>query len=187
MTETIYQNIVRSVEKDAPESVHLCAYPKADESLIDKALEDGMDKVLNVVVLGRSARNTAGIKNRQPIAKMYVSGIDALDEMYTALIEGELNVKEVSLGADASAFISYLIKPQMKTLGPKYGKLLGTIRSHLAEGDGIAIVGAVKEHGEYSFLADGQTVTLTEDDMLIEPTHKEGVCCGKPRRHQCHP
>ena len=174
MTETMYQNIVRSVDAGAPESVHLCAYPKANEALVDKELEQGMDAVLRIVVLGRSARNTAVIKNRQPIANMYVAGVDTLGDMFIELIEGELNVKKVSLGADVSAFISYSIKPQLKTLGPRYGALLGAIRSHLSEADGIAVVAAVKDGGSYTFEAGGQTVSLTEEDMLIEPAQKEG-------------
>lgn len=174
MTETMYQNIVRTVDKTAPESVHLCEYPVADETLINESLEDSMDAVLKVVVLGRSARNAAVIKNRQPIANMYVSGFDALDDMYTALIEGELNIKKVSFGADASEFISYNVKPQLKTLGPKYGKLLGAIRSHLAETDGLYIVNTVRANGKYTFDKGGETIELTEEDMLIEPTNKVG-------------
>ncbi len=174
MTETMYQNLVRSVDKDAPVSVHLCAYPKADESLIDKVLEDSMGKVLDVVVLGRSARNTACIKNRQPIGTMYVSGISTLGDMYTGLIAGELNIKNVLFGADLSQFISYSIKPQLKTVGPKYGKLLNAIRAHLAEADGVMIVNTLKAHGVYKFSVDGAMVELAEEDMLIEPTHREG-------------
>jgi isoleucyl-tRNA synthetase len=174
MTEAMYQNIVRSVDKSAPESVHLCAYPVADDALIDAELERGMDTVLKIVVLGRSARNAAVIKNRQPIANMYVSGEDAPGDMFTELIEGELNVKKVTFGADASDFISYNVKPQMRTLGPKYGKLLSAIRTHLAEGDGLHIVNTVRQNGVYTFDADGEAVKLTEEDMLIEPTQKEG-------------
>ncbi len=174
MTETMYQNLVRSVDKAAPESVHLCEYPKADASLIDKALEDSMGKVLDVVVLGRSARNTAGIKNRQPIGAMYVSGITSLEDMYIELIEGELNIKTVTLGADLSEFISYSVKPQLKTVGPKYGKLLNGIRVHLSEADGAGIVGTLKSDGVYKFSVNGEAVELSEEDMLIEPTHREG-------------
>ena len=174
MTEAMYQNIVRSVDKDAPESVHLCAYPVADEALIDPVLERSMDTVLKLVVLGRSARNAAAIKNRQPIANMYVSGADAPGEMFTALIEGELNIKKVTFGADAADFITYNVKPQMRTLGPKYGKLLNVIRTHLAEGDGLKIVNAVRADGVYTFDADGTLIKLLEEDMLIEPTQKEG-------------
>ncbi len=174
MTETMYQNIVRSVDKEAPESVHLCAYPEADESLIDAELEKGMDIVLKAVVLGRSARNSAAIKNRQPIANMYVSGIEEPGEMFTELIEGELNIKKVSFGADATEYISYNVKPQLKTLGPKYGKLLGAIKVHLEQGDGLKIVNTVREKGVYTFDANGETIELLEEDMLIEPTHKPG-------------
>ena len=174
MTETMYQNIVRSVDTSAPESVHLCTYPGADESMIDKELEKSMDAVLNIVVLGRSARNTAVIKNRQPIANLYVAGIDTLDEMYKKLVEGELNVKKVWLGADVSAFISYNLKPQLKTLGPRYGKLLGEIRTHLSEADPVKIVDTVRAGETYTFEAGGQTVELIEEDLLIEPIHKEG-------------
>ena len=174
MTETMYQNIVRSVDKDAPISVHLCEYPKADKSMIDEELEKSMDTVLKAVVLGRSARNTAAIKNRQPIANMYVSGLEDPSESFVELIEGELNIKKVTFGADASDFISYNVKPQMRTLGPKYGKLLNAIRTHLSEGDGLQIVNTVRADGIYKFDVNGETVELTEEDMLIEPTHKEG-------------
>jgi len=174
MTESMYQNLVRSVEKDAPESVHLCDYPLADESLVDRALEEGMDKVLDVVVLGRSARNAAGIKNRQPVANMFVSGIDSMEDMYVKLIEGELNIKKVSFGADLGSFISYDIKPQLKTVGPKYGKLLNGIRGHLSGADGAEIVKTLKTQGVYKFSVDGNEVALTEEDLLIEPTHREG-------------
>ena len=174
MTEEMYQNIVRSVDKDAPESVHLCSYPEADDSLIDEALEQSMDAVLKAVVLGRSARNTAAIKNRQPIENMYVAGLDNPGDSFIRLIEGELNIKNVIFGVDAADFMSYNIKPQMRTLGPKYGKLLNQIRTHLAEGDGLMIVNKVRADGVYTFNADGTAIELTEEDMLIDPTHKEG-------------
>ena len=174
MTETMYQNIVRSVDAAAPVSVHLCEYPKADTSHIDKELEKGMDAVLRVVVLGRAARNTASIKNRQPIANMFVAGIDDPGAMYTELIEGELNIKKVTYGADTSQYVSYSIKPQLKTLGPKYGKLLNAIRTHLSEGDGVKIVNTVRSEGAYSFEAEGQNVILAEEDMLIEPVQRAG-------------
>jgi isoleucyl-tRNA synthetase len=174
ITETMYQNLVRSVDSAAPESVHLCRFPAADEKYIDKALEEGMDTVLKVVVLGRSARNTASIKNRQPIARMYVAGLDDPGDMFTELIEGELNIKHVSFGADVAQYIAYSIKPQLKTLGPKYGRLIGAIREHLASGDGVDIVNAVRGGGTYSFTVDGTEVALTEEDLLIEPKQKEG-------------
>ena len=174
MTETMYQNIVRSVDQSAPVSVHLCEYPKADMSRVDKDLEKGMDAVLRVVVLGRAARNTAALKNRQPIANMFVAGVEDPGNMYTELIMGELNIKQVTYGADTSQYVSYSIKPQMKTLGPKYGKLLNAIRTHLAEGDGVKIVGTVRSEGAYSFEAEGQNVILAEEDMLIEPVQRAG-------------
>jgi isoleucyl-tRNA synthetase len=174
MTETIYQNIVRSVNPDAPESVHLTAYPKADMSRVDKELERGMDAVLRVVVLGRAARNTASIKNRQPIANMFVAGIDDPGAMYTELIEGELNIRKVSYGADTSEYVSYSVKPQLKTLGPKYGRLLNAIRNHLTGGDGLMIVNTVRAEGKYVFDANGSNVTLSEEDMIIEPVQRPG-------------
>ncbi|NLT97685.1 MAG: class I tRNA ligase family protein, partial [Christensenellaceae bacterium] len=174
ITETMYQNLVRSVDSAAPESVHLCSFPVADEKYIDKALEEGMDAVLKVVVLGRSARNTAGIKNRQPVANMFVAGLPDPGEMFTELIEGELNIKQVSFGADVAQYIAYSIKPQLKTLGPKYGRLINAIREHLSSGDGVDIVSAVRGGGTYSFTVDGTEVALTEEDLLIEPRQKEG-------------
>ena len=174
MAESIYQNLVRTVDKQAPLSVHLCDYPKADESVIDTELEVNMDAVQNVVVLGRACRNTANIKNRQPIGTIFVSGIDHLDKLYLDVIKGELNVKNVELGAAAEEYISYNVKPQLKTLGPKYGKLLGGIRNHLANADGNAIVDAVKDGGIYSFEVDGNKIELAEGDLLVEPKQKEG-------------
>lgn len=174
MTESIYQNIVCSVDKNAPISVHLADYPVADETRIDKELEDDMEAVLKVVTLGRACRNEANIKNRQPIGKLYVGGIEALPDMYLDVIKGELNVKEVHLGAASSEYITYNVKPQLRTLGPKYGKLLGGIRQHLQSADGSKLVAAVKKDGVYKFDVNGSPVELTEDDMLIEPVEKEG-------------
>ena len=174
MAETIYQNIVRSVAKDAPLSVHLCDYPVADETLMDSELEANMEAVKETVALGRACRNTANIKNRQPIGTMYVSGISHLSDIYTDVIKGELNVKQVELGAAAEEYISYHVKPQMRTLGPKYGKLLSAIRSHLASADGGKIVGIVQSGNAYTFDVDGQTVELAQEDLLIEPIQKEG-------------
>ncbi len=174
VSESIYQNLVRSVDKNAPESVHLCAYPKADEAMIDSELEANMDAVLNVAQLGRACRNTSGIKNRQPLGKIYLSGIGSLPEAFLDVIRGELNVKEVELGAAAEEFISYVIKPQLKTVGPKYGKLLNGIRAHLQNADGAEIVSIVRGGGVYAFEVDGQKVELSEGDLLIEPTQKPG-------------
>ena len=174
IAETIYQNLVRSVDKNAPESVHLCAYPMADAARIDEKLEENMDSVLSIVTLGRACRNTAGLKNRQPLSALYVGGVEQLPEQYQEVIKGELNVKNVQLGAAMEQFITYQVKPQLKTLGPKYGKLLGAIRSHLAEADGSAVVKAVANGGAYTFAANGAEVSLTEADLLIEPMQKEG-------------
>ena len=174
MTETMYQNIVRSVDKNAPESIHLTSYPVCNESRIDEKLEKDMQNVLDVVVLGRACRNEANIKNRQPIGKLFVAGVDELPENLAEVIRGELNVKEVGMGAAAEEYITYNVKPQLKTLGPKYGKLLGAIRNHLAEADGGAIVAAVEDGGVYSFEAQGNKIELSKDDLLIEPKEKEG-------------
>lgn len=174
IAESIYQNIVRSVDKNAPVSIHLTSYPVADESRIDEEMEADMDYVLRIVVLGRACRNAAAIKNRQPIGCLYVGGLNELPDSYADIVKGELNVKEVKLGAAASEYITYNVKPQMRTLGPKYGKLLGKIKKHLAEGDGMKMVEAVKDGGLYTFELDGTTIELAESDMLIEPVQKEG-------------
>ena len=172
--ETIYQNLVRSVDQNAPESVHLCGYPMADVSRIDEQLEENMERVLKIVTLGRACRNTAGLKNRQPLSTMYVGGVEQLPEQYLEIIKGELNIKAVKLGAEMEQFITYQIKPQLRTLGPKYGKLLGGIRAHLSQADGSAIVKAVAGGGVYRFEVNGQPVSLAEEDLLIEPMQKEG-------------
>ena len=174
MAESIYQNLVRSVDQNAPESVHLTRFPQADESRIDRELEEHMKSALDIVVLGRACRNTAGIKNRQPVAKLFVSGVDQLPESFADVIRGELNVKEIELGASSSEFITYLIKPQLRTVGPKYGKVLGQIKAHLAQADGKAICDAVQGGGTYEFSAGDTAVVLSEEDLLIQPTQKEG-------------
>ena len=136
MTEEIYQNMVRSIDKNAPESIHLCDFPVADEAMIDKKLEENMEESLDIVVMGRAARNAANIKNRQPIGTMYVKAPHTLDEYFKNIIEDELNVKEVVFKDDISDLTSYSFKPQLKTVGPKYGKQLGGIREYLAAVDG---------------------------------------------------
>ena len=181
IAETIYQNLVRSVDKNAPESVHLCAYPMADMARIDAKLEENMDSVLSIVTLGRACRNTAGLKNRQPLSALYVGGVEQLPEQYQEVIKGELNVKNVQLGAEMEQFITYQVKPQLKTLGPKYGKLLGAIRSHLAEADGSAIVKAVANGGSYTFAVNGEEVALAEEDLLIQPMQREGFAVETER------
>ena len=167
MSETMYQNMIRTVDKDAPESIHLCDWPKKDESFIDPELEANMAAVLDIVVLGRSARNAANIKNRQPVASMYVQG-KALPDMYVSIIADELNVKEVRFVDDASSFISYRVKPQLKTLGPRYGKLLPKINQYLAgEGVGNAVVAAHNRGESYKFDIDGTEISLAAEDVLV--------------------
>ena len=168
MTEEIYQNLVRSVDTKAPESIHLCDYPVADNSLIDKSLEDSMDEVLNVVVLGRAARNAANIKNRQPIGNMYIKAEETLGELYTQIIREELNVKNVEFREDVENFVSYSFKPQLKTVGPKYGKLLGKIREVLTNLDGAKAMAELKSNGSLDFDFDGEKVSLTNEDLLID-------------------
>ena len=168
MTEEIYQNLVRSLDSTAPESIHLCDYPVADESLIDETLEYAMEEVLNVVILGRAARNAANIKNRQPIGKMFVGAPKALDATFTAIIADELNVKEVEFTTDAGAFLSYNIKPNLKTVGPKYGKQLGEIRTLLAAADGTALKRELDAAGKITLQTAGGKVELAPEDLLIE-------------------
>ena len=173
MTEDIYQNLVRNIDQTAPESIHLCDFPTVHEEMIDKDLEEKMDEVLKVVVMGRAARNTAGIKNRQPIGRMFVKG-KVLPEFYQEIIEDELNVKKVEFTDDVRAFTSYSFKPQLKTVGPKYGKQLGNIRKALSEIDGNMAMDTLNEKGALVFEFDGQTVELTKDDLLIDMAQMEG-------------
>ena len=174
MSETMYQNMVRTVDKGAPESIHLCDWPKKDESFIDPELEANMAAVLDIVVLGRSARNAANIKNRQPVASMYVQG-KALPDMYVSIIADELNVKEVRFVDDASSFISYRVKPQLKTLGPRYGKLLPKINQYLAgEGVGNAVVAAHNRGESYKFDIDGTEISLAAEDVLVSTEENAG-------------
>ena len=174
MSETMYQNMVRTVDKSAPESIHLCDWPHKDESFIDPELEANMAAVLDIVVLGRSARNAANIKNRQPVASMYVQG-KALPDMYVSIIADELNVKEVRFVDDASSFISYRVKPQLKTLGPRYGKLLPKINQYLAgEGVGNAVVAAHNRGESYKFDIDGTEISLSAEDVLVSTEENAG-------------
>nr|WP_314758371.1 isoleucine--tRNA ligase [uncultured Lachnoanaerobaculum sp.] len=168
MTEEIYQNLVRSVDKDAPESIHLTDFPTVNEEFIDKELEISMDEVLDIVVLGRAARNSANIKNRQPIGNMYVKAENVLDPFYVEIIEDELNVKAVEFKDDVEEFVSYSFKPQLKTVGPKYGKLLGKIKEALASLDGHAAMKFLNDTGSVDFEFDGEIVSLGREDLLIE-------------------
>ena len=173
MAEEMYQNLVRSVDPTAPESVHLCDFPTADESLIDESLNTQMSALLSVVGLGRACRAAANLKVRQPLSTLYVKGT-SFDEAFSALAEDELNVKKVVFTDDARAFTTYNLKPQMRTLGPKYGKLLGRIGQHLKEMDGNDVVDAFNRGEDVSFTLDGTEVTLSRDDVLTEATQKPG-------------
>ena len=174
MAEEMYQNMVRTVDKNAPESVHLCDWPKADASFINPELEANMAAVLDIVVLGRSARNSANIKNRQPIGTMYVQG-GKLPDMYVSIIADELNVKKVEFVDDASSFITYKVKPQLKTLGPRYGKILPKINAYLAgEGIGNAVVAAHNAGENYKFELEGTQVLLSREDVLVSTEQSAG-------------
>ena len=174
MTEDIYQNLVRSIDKDAPESIHLCDFPVANKEWIDKDLEANMDHLLNIVVMGRACRNTANIKNRQPLAAMYVKAGYELSDYFTDIIADELNVKEVKFTDNIENFISYSFKPQLKTVGPKYGKLLNGIRKTLSELDGNKAMAELRANGELKLDIDGNEVVLSEGDLLIETAQMEG-------------
>lgn len=174
MTEQIYQNLVCSVDKTAPESIHLCDYPVAEESFIDKQLEVDMDEVLKIVVMGRAARNTANIKNRQPIGQMFVKAPHSLPVFYQEIIEEELNVKKVVFTDDVRDFTSYSFKPQLKTVGPKYGKQLGSIKNALSEINGNEAMDTLNETGALTFTFDGTEVVLTKEDLLIDTAQTEG-------------
>lgn len=174
MTEEIYQNLVRTNDKNAPESIHLCDFPVADEKMIDKQLEESMEEVLGIVVMGRAARNAANIKNRQPIGTMYVKAPHTLSDYFKDIIEDELNVKEVVFKDDVSDLTSYSFKPQLRTVGPKYGKQLGGIKKYLEEVDGTAAMKQLKAEGALKFDVDGATVSLTEEDLLIDVAQKAG-------------
>lgn len=174
MTEEIYRNLVCSVDKEAPESIHLCDFPAADESMIDQKLEESMEEVLKIVVMGRAARNTANIKNRQPIGTMYVKAEKVLDDFYQDIIREELNVKQIVFAEDVSAFTTYSFKPQLKTVGPKYGKQMGGIKAYLASMDGSAAMETLKTAGALTFAVEGTEVSLAQEDLLIEMAQKEG-------------
>ena len=174
MTEEIYRNIVVNVDKNAPESIHFCDFPEVNEEWIDTKLEEDMDHVLQIVVQGRACRNTANIKNRQPIGKMYVKAAFELSDFYKYIIADELNVKEVVFTDDVSAFTSYSFKPQLRTVGPKYGKKLNAIRQYLGSVDGNAAMNELKTTGKLTFDADGDQVELLEEDLLIDAAQMPG-------------
>ncbi len=174
MTEEIYQNLVRTNDKKAPESIHLCDFPKAEEDMIDEKLEESMEEVLDIVVMGRAARNAANIKNRQPIGTMYVKAPHKLDEYFVDIIADELNVKEVVFKDDVSDLTSYSFKPQLRTVGPKYGKQLGGIKKYLEEVDGTKAMKELKAEGALTFEVSGVEISLSEEDLLIDVAQKAG-------------
>ncbi len=174
MTEEIYLNLVRTNDKTAPESIHLCDFPAANDAMIDKKLEENMEEVLDIVVMGRAARNAANIKNRQPIGTMYVKAPHTLEEYFKNIVEDELNVKEVVFKEDVSDLTSYSFKPQLKTVGPRYGKQLGGIREYLSAVDGTQAMKQLKAEGALRFEVDGVEISLGEEDLLIDVAQKAG-------------
>ena len=174
MTEEIYQNMVRSVDQNAPESIHLCDFPVSKKEWIDKKLEENMEEALDIVVMGRAARNAANIKNRQPIGVMYVKAAHTLSDYFKDIIEEELNVKDVVFKDDVSDLTSYSFKPQLRTVGPKYGKQLGGIKKYLEEVDGTKAMKQLKEEGAIRFTVEGSEISLAEEDLLIDVAQKEG-------------
>jgi isoleucyl-tRNA synthetase len=174
MTEDIYRNLVCTIDKEAPISVHLCDFPAANEALIDGELEERMDEVLKVVALGRACRNGAAIKNRQPLSKMYVAADFTLPAFFTEIIEEELNLKAVEFTSDISAFTSYTFKPQLRTVGPKYGKHLGGIKAYLSAVDGNAAMAELEANGAIKFEDRGEEIVLTKEDLLIDSAKMPG-------------
>ena len=174
MTEDIYRNLVCSIDKQAPESIHLCDFPQVRTEWIDKELEKNMDEVLRIVVMGRACRNAANIKNRQPIARMFVKAPYELEGYYQEIICDELNVKAVSFTDDVRAFTTYTFKPQLKTVGPKYGKSLNGIRAYLGAMDGSRAMEELEEKGNLIFDVNGVSVVFEEEDLLIDTARLEG-------------
>ena len=174
MTEDIYQNLVKTVDQSAPESIHLCDYPKVEEGWIDKQLEEDMGHLLEIVVMGRACRNAANIKNRQPISRMYVKSSFSLSEFYKTIIEDELNIKAVEFTDSISEFITYTFEPQLKTVGPKFGKLVGAVRNALGNVNGNAAMDQIRANGQLKLDINGEEIILSEEDLLIESAQKEG-------------
>ena len=174
MTEEIYQNLVRSVDQNAPESIHLCMFPEVNEDQIDTELEQNMEHVLKLVVMGRACRNTSNIKNRQPIGQMFVKAAFDLPEFYQDIVADELNVKNVKFTDDVRDFTSYSFKPQLKTVGPKYGKMLGGIKAALNDIDGNAAMDELNATGALKLDVNGQEIELFKEDLLIDTAQIEG-------------
>ena len=174
MTEQIYQILVRSIDKDAPESIHLCSFPEVHEEQIDKELENNMEHVLDLVVMGRACRNASNIKNRQPIGQMFVKADFELSEFYQEIVADELNVKNIKFTDDVRDFTSYSFKPQLKTVGPKYGKMLGGIKAALNDIDGNAAMDELNTTGVLKLDVNGQEIELFKEDLLIDTAQIEG-------------
>ena len=174
MTEDIYQNLVVRVDKSAPESIHLCDFPVANENYINTELEKDMEEVLDIVVVGRACRNTANIKNRQPIGNMFIKAESKLSDFYLDIIKDELNVKEVEFKDDVRDFTSYSFKPQLKTVGPKFGKMLNQIRTALTNLDGNEAMDEINATGALKLNIDGQDIELLKEDLLIDIAQVEG-------------
>ena len=174
MTEDIYRNLVCGIDKSAPESIHLCDFPVANEAHIDKQLEADMEDVMRVVVIGRACRNAANIKNRQPIGNMFIKAPWTLGEFYLDIVKEELNVKHVEFKEDVRDFTSYSFKPQLKTLGPKYGKILNDIRTALTKVDGNAAMDQINSLGYLKLNINGTEIELEKADLLIEMAQAEG-------------
>ncbi len=174
MAEDIYRNLVCSIDSSAPESVHLCDFPQAEEALVDRELEKNMDVALKIVVMGRACRNSANIKNRQPIGTMFVKSSQELPELFVDIVEEELNVKKVVFTEDVGHFTDYAFKPQLRTVGPKYGKFLNQIKQALAELDGNHAMAELKEKGSITLDSVNADVVLCEEDLLITMTQQEG-------------
>ena len=174
MAEDIYRNLVCSIDRSAPESVHLCDFPQAEEALVDRELEKNMDAALKIVVMGRACRNSANIKNRQPIGTMFVKSSQELPELFVDIVEEELNVKKVVFTEDVGNFTDYAFKPQLRTVGPKYGKFLNQIKQALAELDGNHAMAELKEKGSITLDSVNADVVLCEEDLLITMTQQEG-------------
>ena len=181
MTETIYRNLVCSIDKNAPISVHLCDYPQVKEEWIDTQLEDNMENVLAAVVIGRACRNATNIKNRQPIGQMFIKADWQLDDFFTSIIADELNVKKIEYTQDVRAFTSYSFKPQLKTLGPKYGKIINDIRKELTALDGNTAMDTLNAEGSLKLEIGGQTIELMKEDLLIEMTQLEGFVANSDK------
>ena len=174
MTESIYQNLVCGLDESAAKSIHLCDFPEVNEKFIDKELEDKMDEVLDIVVIGRACRNAANIKNRQPIGKMFVKADRELEDYYKEIIKDELNVKEIEFVEDAESFSSYSFKPQLRTLGRRFGSQINNVKEILAGLDGTKAMADLKANGSITILVDGNEEKLSEEDLLIETAQMEG-------------